>query len=345
MTEVSASTAARAARRFRVERTDEGIVLVDGQNAEHRVEVRRALVHLTVKARVLRVCESLVPGGLQRWLTLDDMELLLGSEGDFSELSVWSDDEPERYNAENKIFGIDNADLEHLAVTHARVVDLEARDRYDYPYIDRSAGSAENHEEDDHGPVADLWYHTGEDDTGYRWSALVLTVGFPEPQFSELMDACISGRADTLVLECGFYAKTTGWALQSARDLILSPEESVRLHIEEATMSAPVLTGATARAARVKEGDGEDASHDGGWDRERDQSVPLAIGPWGHVLLGATITVSGLLALFGAGAGVVLIIAILGVAAALIATLRAIGNNIIVRLTLLSERKVQGGPR
>jgi len=345
-----------AERRFRVEQTDEGIVLVDREDAEHTVEVRRALVHLTIEARLLRVCRSLVPGGLEVWVTLEITELSLGSKGDFSGLSYLLSD----YYAENKIFGIDDTDLEHLEVTHALVVDLEARDRFGYPYMTDSVESAqddqdddgdyEEHEEDEedenHSPIVELWYHTGEDDAGYRlWSALVLTVGLPEPQFSELIEACVAGRADTIVLECGCYANTTGWAFQTARDLILSPGESVRLPIDEATISGPVLTDAPASRASES---GENGGHEAGdneWDRERNESAPRATAGAGPALLIATTVVSVLAALFGAGAVLVLTIAVLGGTAALIATLTSIGIALTERSPLLSEVKLRRGRR
>lgn len=69
------SPATRAASRFRVEQTDEEVVLVDRQDAEHTVKVRRALIFLTLEARLLRVCRSLVPGGPDRWLTLNVVRL------------------------------------------------------------------------------------------------------------------------------------------------------------------------------------------------------------------------------------------------------------------------------
>lgn len=354
MTKDSASTAALAAHRFRVEQTDEGIVLVDQQNnGEHRVEVRRTFVHLTIEASVLKVCRSLVPGGLDRWLALDMVELSIGLEGDFSDLSVWPDDEDHRYDAENQIFGIDGPNLEHLEVAHAQVVDLEAHGRSGHPYIDGSVDSApdaednernyrEHEDDEDRAPTAKLWYHSGEDDSGYRWSALMLTVGFPEPQFSELVEACESGRADTLVLECSsFYAKTTGWAFGSARDLILSPGESVRLDIEEATMSAPVSAGASHSPAIESEENGARVADHNEWDRERNVSAPHTTTVAGPALLIATIAVSVLAALFGAGAVAVLTIAILGGIAALIATLSSIGIALTQRLTLLSEVNVE----
>jgi hypothetical protein len=256
MTRKFVSTAIKAASRFRVEQTEEGVILVDRQDKEHRVQLRPTAVRLTIEAHPSRICRSLVPDGLERWVTLKVEELSIGIEDDRSAVSVWAEDEADPYHAENSIFGIEDADLEHLVVTHARVVDLDAIDRDGSRYIEDSTEStkhdgqddAEQQDVKDHGPVADLWYHTGGDETsGDRWSALVLTVGFPEPQFSELIDACASGRADTLFLECHCYAKSTGWAFQSARDMILSAGESVRLQIDEATMSAPVLAVAPQR--------------------------------------------------------------------------------------------------
>jgi hypothetical protein len=355
MTQSAVSAAARAARRFRVEQSDQGVLLVDQQDAERTVELRQSRIHLTIEARLHRVCRSLVPGGLERWLAVEVVQLALGSEGDSSAVSVWPDDDHDRYDAENAIFGIDAGNLEHLEITHARIVDLEARDEYGHWYVERPTDSplstdetdrieTDNEDNEDPGAVADLWYHTGEDRfSGYGWSALVLTVGFPEPQFGELFDACVSGRADTLVLECSGYAKTTGWAFQSARDLIVSAGESVRLQINEATMSAPLREGALQASEKV-----ESASHaaDGmEWDPERNVSTPRAPVRAGPALVTATITLSLLSALFGAGAVPVLTIAILGATAAIIATLSSFTAGVMERLSLLGEIMLQRGRR
>lgn len=336
-----------ATRRFRVEQTDEGSVLVDRENAEHTVEVRRTLVHLTIEARVLRVCRSLVPGGLERWLTLDIAEISIGGEGDTSALSLWSEDGHRRSEAEDRIFGIEGDNLWDLEVTHARIVNLESRDRYDHPYVDRTVDSSGDHEEEAQGPVADLWYHTG-DDAGYRsWSALVLTVGVPEPQFSELVDVCESGRADTVVLGCSCRAGTTGWAaFQSPRDLVLSSGESVRLQIDEASVSTPVMAPTPGSSASEKRSDRGEGSVDDESDRELNEKPPgeTASVRRGLVVLAATVTVSLLSALVGASAIVALTIAILGGTAALITTLGSIGSAHIQRLTLLSLMGAQRGP-
>lgn len=335
-----------ATRRFRVEQTDDGSVLVDRENTERTVEVRQSLVHLTMRTRILRVCRSLLPGGLERWLTLDVVELSIGSEGDYSELSVWFEDDHDRFEAEDRIFGIDGDNLWDLEVSHARVVDLDARGRSGHPYIERTTESGEDDDEN-RGPVADLWYHTGEDDSGYRWSALVLTVGFPEPQFSELVDACESGRADTVVLECSCRAGTTGWAFQSPRDLVLLSGDSVRLHIDKATASAPVLTGTSASLAREGLDDHDDGPDDVEWGRGGEESLQKSGAPGGPglLVLAATIAVALVSALFGAGAIAVLTIAILGGTAALIATLLSIGRVLIERLTSLAEVVLQRGSR
>lgn len=336
-----------ATPRFRVEQTDDGSVLVDREDAERTVEVRQTLVHVTIEARILRVCRSLVPGGLESWLTLDIVGLSIGSEGDYSELSMWFEDDHDRFEAEDRIFGIDGGNLWDLEVSHARLIDLDARGLSGDPYIDRATDSVADDEEEDPGPVADLWYHTGEELSGYRWSALVLTVGFPEPQFSEIVDACEAGRADTVVLECSCRAGTTGWAFQSPRDLVLSSGESVRLHIDEATVSTPVLTGTSASSARKEHDDHGDGPDDVEWGRGREGSLPKSGAPKGPglLVLTATIAVSLLSALFGAGAIAVLTIAILGGTAALIATLLSIGRVLIEWLTSLAEVVLQRGRR
>lgn len=232
----------KAARRFNVERTESEIVLVDPRKPEHTVEVRRALVHVSIIARALRICRSLVSNdGLERWLALEIQELSLGMEGDSSDLSEWPDDEDQPYDAENKIFGVFGSNLEHLEITHARVLSLEARGQSGRRYVDGVTEHGEDAvDDDDRCAVAQLWFHSHTDLTGYTSAALVLTVGFPEPQFTELLDACVSGRADTINLECRCDANTTGWMIQSARDLILSPGETLRLHIDEATISGAV---------------------------------------------------------------------------------------------------------
>lgn len=232
---------------------------------------------------------------------------------------------------------------------------FEARGRLGHRYIGRPTDSAqsaedadrdESEEEDnqDHGPIAELWYHTGEDEiSGYRWSALVLTVGFPEPQFSELIDACVSGRADTLVLECRGYAKTTAWGPQSARDLFLSAGESVRLRIKEATMSAPVLGHAPHSPATESGESGDRDADENEWDQEQHRKRATRYGRAGSALLIVTITVTVLSALFGAGAVVLLTIAILGGTAAFMATLSSIAAALTERLALLSEVMLQRG--
>jgi hypothetical protein len=246
--------ASKAARRFSVERTESEIVLADRRNPKHTVEVRRALVHVTIIARVVRVCRSLVSSdGLERWLALEIQELSLGMEGDSSDLSEWGDGEEQPYDAENKIFGIFESNLEHVEITHARVLSLEARGRSGHRYVDDATDHDEDAvDDDDHSAVARLWFHSHADLVGDRSAALVLTVGFPEPQFMELMDACVSGRADTINLECRCDANTTGWMIQSARDLILLPGEALRLHIDEATMSGPVTSLQPDPALRAK---------------------------------------------------------------------------------------------
>jgi hypothetical protein len=352
MTRSAVASAARAARRFRVEPRDEGILLVDQQDAERTVELRRSRIHLIIEARLHRLCKSLVPGGLERWLAVEIVRLELGSEGDSSAISIWPDDEDDRYAAENAVFGIDGPNLEHIEVTHAQVVDLDARDEFGYRYIERAADSpqsaeevdpdAEHEEDHDLGPVADLSYHAREDGfSGYRWSAFVLTVGFPEPQFSELVDACVAGRADTLVLECSGNANTTGWAFQSARDLIVSAGEPVRLRIEAATVSAPVCkSGIYSQASDNIESAGREAEEEE-WGLERSVHTPRAPAKVGLTLLTAAIAISLVSALFGADAVSVLTIGILGAAAALIATVSSLTTGVLERLAVLADVMLQ----
>lgn len=327
MTGYSADT---VARQFRVERSENGgVTLRHREDAEQQVEIRRTPVNVTIEARDLRVCRSLVPGGLDRWLTSDVVKLSIGIEDDLTDLMVWDDDEGV-LSAENTVFGIHDDDLVPLEMTFARMVNIEARDDYGYPFIGDSRdptsstndGELDNEagaEEERDAPVAELWHHIHEDALQtYSRSLLVLTVAFPEPQLSDLIEACESGRAETLLLECGGYAKAATWAFTSAREIILDRDETLGLLVEDATIISPVVTGEAANAASSTECSGEHQPQSSELAPD-DRNLPRGGSAASYTLLGTTSALCILSSLFGAGAIAVLTIAVLGGTAALIA--------------------------
>lgn len=347
MTRSTASGAHHAARRFRVKQTSDGILLVDRQNPAATIAVRETLIHLTIEMRLNRVCRSLVPGDIERWITVDVTRLTIGSESDSSPLSVWPEDDSDRYIADNAIFAIAGESLEHQEITYSRIVDRDATDRLGYRYVDEPSHSPNNgagqEETDESGALAVLWHHASEDRySGERWAALVLTIGFHEPHFSELVKACESGLADTLILECRAYAMTTGALLESPRDLIVSAGDTVRLDIDEAVVSVPVgRRYQDASRGSVKEL-GSDESADS-WNAER---AVDAVGPSrlaGPAFLFATTALALSCGIAGFSGLAVLGIVIVGCTSALIATLSSSTAHVVgsleVLLRALRQRK------
>jgi hypothetical protein len=324
------TSASRAARQFSVQRSDDGIILVDRRDESRSVELRRALIHLTIEGSTLRVCRSLTPDGLERWLTLQIVQFSLGSDDDSSGISVWPEGEDDRYDAEDTVFGIDGQNLLTLEIVYARVINLDARDEQGHRYIgEHSDPDGEDladgdgvEEGENHPALAQLWYHS---------YALVLDIGLSEPQFSDLLEACVSGRADTISLECSCYAYTTGWAFQSARDIVLSPGETVRLNVAEASASGLVPTARSVPALSVNEDD--DKAQVAEWQQDRDNHARVPSGASAYVILVATLMICVFAAFLGAGSAIVVTIAVLGGTMALIGVLRSVEKAIVERLT------------
>jgi hypothetical protein len=327
---MSGTSASRAARQFSVRRLDDGITLVDRSDENRSVELRRALIHLTIEGRALRVCRSLTPAGLERWLTLEIVQLSLGSEDDSSAISVWLDGEVDRCDAEDTIFGIDGQSLLDLEIAYARVIDLNAHDEDGQRYIGEDSGldgdeltdDEEDGEGENHAVLAQLSYHP---------YAVVLDVGLLQPQFNDLIEASVSGRADTINLECRCHAYTTGWGFGSARDMVMSPGETVRLNVSEATTSVLVPTARSAPPSAATDDDDEAQIADRRLDL--DHNAHASNGASGYAIVVATLVISIVLAFLGASSVVVLIIAVLGATTGVIGTLHSVAKTIVERLT------------
>lgn len=317
-------------RQFRlVERTDDAIRLEDADDSSRVVEALRQAVYLTIKARVRRICRSLAAGVPERWATLDVTQLILGNEDDFSELSSISLE----YSAEDRILGVSEAGLSQLEVDIATVVHLPTRDWLAVPYLMMGGSDRGQHGDrssavlgpDDvrkaSDPFAELYHYHWKDAAGGRSSVLVLSVGLPAAQFDGFMDTCSSGYADTLVLECRCQANSTGWAGESARDMLLAPGEAVRLNVQTATLSGQVPTSSSLD--RVDESSARRQLVTPQQEAATPEVVTMPRGSngLGTSLMIATVLLSLFAALLGSSAVGVLAIAVLGGCAALAATM------------------------
>ena len=203
-----------AIKRFRVEATQEGTRLVTGNDRRIEFPLRLTGVRLHASGPTSYAGRSISPEpmGNTRWLIMDHPTISIGAEGDEGFHSPLADD---------SLFVVDGSRLEHLPLRAIRIVALHELSQLD----EEPASTAQETEGDkkwfgraclSHVPAAPkLWGESVE-----------LTVGIPEPHFTDLFDSCVARRVDRVFIDALFRAHATGAFFESPRDLILFAKES-----------------------------------------------------------------------------------------------------------------------
>lgn len=187
---------ASEAARFRVEQEEGRTVLIDREDPEVSIEVRRYGVRFNLSCNPVNLGHSVFPESL-RWLELDLVE------------------------QEPAIFVIDEAELHCLEVTHIRIVSL---DEFEERHAVETDGEFPCADEETPGALA----HLAGQAVGGEW--LVLTVGVPEASLNELLESYRPGRMQRVSLEGRARGHTASY-LCDDRPLVLFANESVLVGI------------------------------------------------------------------------------------------------------------------
>lgn len=196
------------ASRFRVEESNEGLVLVNKEDSEDTARVRRTAVLFSIACVPASLGQSFHPDD-EHWIRLKDSQL------------------------DTTIFGIDGDELHHLELNSVhvfRLAEYEERNPLEEP-----DEGFELRNGDDTKVAGCLYFFPGD------WESddyVGMEVGLPEPQFTRLLEKCKAGDVERVHLR-GSYGGHTASYFYEDRPFILLSRESARITFDNVSVASP----------------------------------------------------------------------------------------------------------
>lgn len=204
----SLSSPSTFASRFRVEKSNEGLILVNKKDSEDTARVRRTAILFSMSCVPESLGQSIHPGD-ERWVQLTDSQL------------------------DTTIFGIDGDELRYLELNAVHVYPLaeyEERNPREEPDEGFELG-----ERDENQVPGCLYFFPGD------WESddyVGMEVGLQEPHFTRLLEGCKAGGVERVHLS-GYFGGHTASYFYEDRPFILLSRESAHINFDSVSVANP----------------------------------------------------------------------------------------------------------
>lgn len=195
------------ASRFRVEKSNEGFLLVNKEDSEDTARVRRTAVLFSISCVPASLGQSIHPDD-ERWIKLKDSQF------------------------DTTIFGIDGDKLRHLELNDVLVSPVAEYGERNSP--EEPGEGTELRDRDENQVPACLYFFPGdwESDDYVR-----MEVGLPEPQFTRLLERCKAGDVERVHFRGSFGGHTASYFYED-RPFILLAQEIAHINFESVSVAS-----------------------------------------------------------------------------------------------------------